>query len=112
MQVGTCGRRSLKTVRLRAKNTSAAFATPPNKPKRRRPLLGGGELRRRDSKDTFDVREIAYADLDVRFFVEAGCVVDALSFEKHTSNCLKGFPFVALVDGMNMIDHRAVQIPL
>jgi len=30
----------------------------------------------------------------------------------NASNCLKGFPFVAFVDGMNVIDHRAVQIPL
>jgi len=70
------------------------------------------KLRGGDSEYALDVRQVFHTDLDVSLFVEARRWIYTLAFEEDTSNRVKRLPFVAFVDGVNVIDHRAVQIPL
>ncbi len=65
-----------------------------------------------NAKYSLYILRITNAYLNMRLFEEAGCFIYALAFKEDTSNRLKGFPSVALIDGVNVIDYGAVQIAL
>ena len=65
-----------------------------------------------DAEHALDVRSIANTDLNVRFFIEARGIVNAVAFKEDTTDGVKGFLLVAFHDGVDVVDYRTIQVPL
>ena len=66
----------------------------------------------RNAEYAFNVGQASHADLDVRFFVEAGCLIDAFAFEKDATYGFKRLSIGSFVDGVNVVDNSAIQVSL
>lgn len=62
-----------------------------------------------DAKDSLDCVGIADADLDVRFFAEAGVAVDGRSLDEDAADGIEGRLVASFADGVEMAKDSAVQ---